>query len=120
MVMGKHALRRRTSTWILVIAVVLVLTSVIAGLLLFVRIPGGGDKVPGGSAAPCANRLRVVTAASFAPVLTALEPALGKGGDCVRLDVDLVEGRAAAGRAAQADVWIPDDGAWIVTAKRTT
>jgi hypothetical protein len=98
---------------------VLVLTAVSAGLVLFARSPGAGDSFPGVLPAPCANPLRVVTAASFAPVLTALEPALGKGADCVRLDVDLVEGRAAAGRAGQADVWIPDDGAWIGTAKST-
>ncbi len=65
-------------------------------------------------APPCPESLRVVTAASFAPALAALGPALSTGPDCLRLDVEVADGRAAAARVAEvaADVWIPDDGAW--------
>lgn len=63
---------------------------------------------------PCAATLRVVTASSFAPVLDRIAPALDSGADCVRLDISVVDGRAAIRHVADtgADVWIPDDAAW--------
>jgi hypothetical protein len=65
----------------------------------------------------CPTALRVVTAASYAPVVTGIGPALAAGPDCVRLDVTVADGRAAAARVAEvaADVWIPDDAAWAGT-----
>ena len=52
-----------------------------------------------------------MTAASFAPVVAGVAPALAEGPDCVRLEVAVADGRAAAGRLAEpaADLWIPDD-----------
>ena len=72
------------------------------------------DRGPAAVAQSCPTVLRVVTAASFAPVLTGVAPALAEGPDCVRLDVAVADGRAAAGRLAEpaADVWIPDDAGW--------
>ena len=45
--------------------------------------------------------MRVVTAASFAPVLTGVAPALAQGPDCVRLEVTVADGRTAAARVAE-------------------
>lgn len=56
------------------------------------------------TAAACPT-LRVVTARSFAPVLEALTP-------CGPLEVTVADGRGAAAKAADADLWIPDDAAW--------
>lgn len=68
----------------------------------------------------CAASVRVVTAASFAPVLDYLRPALSAGDNCLDVTVDVVDGRAAPARAAQldADLWIPDDAAWAASAGR--
>jgi hypothetical protein len=65
-------------------------------------------------AAQCPASMRIVTASSFAPVLTELAPTLESGDDCVHLDVSVADGRVAPQRVAdlQADVWIPDDAAW--------
>jgi hypothetical protein len=63
---------------------------------------------------PCATALRVVTAASYTPVVDGVAPALATGPDCVHLDVTVADGREATTRVAEvgADVWIPDDAAW--------
>jgi len=79
-----------------------------------------GDAAPpptGAAAAECPGALTVVTASSFAPVLTAVAPAVAKGPNCARLDVVTADGRAAAAEVAgrKADVWIPDDAAWAGT-----
>jgi hypothetical protein len=62
----------------------------------------------------CPTALRVVTAASYAPVLAGVAPALAQGPDCVRVEVTVADGRAATKRVAEtaADVWIPDDAGW--------
>jgi von Willebrand factor type A domain len=64
--------------------------------------------------APCATALRVVTAASYAPVVAGVAPALATGPECVHLEVTVADGREGTARVAEvgADVWIPDDGAW--------
>ena len=64
--------------------------------------------------APCATALRVVTAASYAPVVAGVAPALATGPGCVQVDVTVADGREATARVAEvgADVWIPDDAAW--------
>src|SRR5689334_19666690 len=49
----------------------------------------------------CASTVRVVTASSFAPVLEYLMPSLAAGPDCLRVNMDIVDGRAASARAAQ-------------------
>ena len=63
--------------------------------------------------------LRIVTARSFAPVLTQLAPLLAEGSDCVRLNVEAADGQAAEVLVSEsgADVWIPDDGAWAGVAR---
>jgi len=69
---------------------------------------------PGNVAQSCPAAVRVVTAASFAPVLTGVAPALAQGPDCVRLDVTVADGRTAVERVAEpgVDVWVPDDAGW--------
>src|SRR4029450_9288551 len=51
----------------------------------------------------------VVTSSSFAPVLEYLMPARASGDNCLRVNLDIVDGRAAPARAAQlnADVASP-------------
>jgi Bacterial extracellular solute-binding protein/von Willebrand factor type A domain len=68
---------------------------------------------------PCSRLLHVAATSSFAPVLAELAPTLETGESCLRLIVSVVEGRGAADRLTklQADVWIPDDAAWVTTAK---
>jgi hypothetical protein len=64
------------------------------------------------------TELRVLTAASYAPAIAAVEPRLRTGADCVQTLVTVADGRAAADRvkATKADVWIPDDTAWAADA----
>jgi von Willebrand factor type A domain len=66
----------------------------------------------------CETTLRVVTARSFAPALSALAPSLTTGDDCANLEVEVVDGRTAPAQVAEleAHVWIPDDAAWAETA----
>ena len=56
----------------------------------------------------------MVTAASYAPVVAGVAPALATGPGCVQVDVTVADGRVATTRVAEvgADVWIPDDAAW--------
>jgi Ca-activated chloride channel homolog len=122
--MGRHrsAGSRRGLLW--GAAAVLVVIGVISGVVAVVqRGPtrsGGGDR---GSSllagSTCDRTLRVVTATSFAPVLSALQPKLATGPHCVALDTVVVDGRAAADRVAEreADVWIPDDVSWAAVAR---
>ncbi|HKE50317.1 MAG TPA: VWA domain-containing protein [Actinomycetes bacterium] len=74
--------------------------------------------VPRASNSACESTLQIVTARSFAPVLTTLAPSLAAKRDCVRLDVVVADGRAAIDRVAElgADVWIPDDSSWVALA----
>jgi len=83
--------------------------AVVAATTLTVR---AGD--PANVAQACPAAVHVVTAASFAPVLTGVAPALAQGPDCVRLEVTVADGRTAAARVTEvgADVWIPDDAGW--------
>jgi hypothetical protein len=110
--MARHRTRRGSvpGRWALVALVVVGLT--VAAVVLGAR--GRVDAPVSAGPAACAAELRVVTSTSFAPALQALEPALAQGPDCVELDVVVADGRAAAARAVEvdADVWIPDDGAW--------
>jgi len=77
-----------------------------------------GGVAPVGPSGTCAQNLQIVTARSYAPVLTKLAPRLAADSDCVRLDVVVEDGRAAIGRMVQfgADVWIPDDASWTAVA----
>jgi hypothetical protein len=90
--------------------------AVAAALAVFRGSPSDAAYGVGGAA--CERAVKVVTATSFAPVLNAMAPVLDHGRDCVRLDVTTSDGRAAVRRVAEinADVWIPDDGAWVGSA----
>jgi hypothetical protein len=74
---------------------------------------------PLAAATGCERVLRVVTAASFAPVLRTVGETLAEGPDCVGLDAVVVDGREAADRVAEreADLWIPDDASWVTVAR---
>lgn len=97
--------------------------AVLAGVVALVR-PDDAAETTGTTesaqraSSQCDTVLRVVTARSFAPVLTSLARSLETGDDCVALEVETVEGRAAPAQVAEleADVWIPDDAAWAETA----
>jgi len=121
--MGRHrsgSVTTRGLLWIAA-AALMVLASVAAVLAVFDRpSPGPGDGDRSLLTAPdCARTLRVVTAASFAPVLDGVRPVLAEGPDCIALDAVVVDGRAAADRVAEreADVWIPDDASWAAAAR---
>jgi hypothetical protein len=88
------------------------LAAVAAAVALPARSAGSAAAVAAGPA--CARTLRVVTAASYAPVLAGVAPGLADGPDCVGLDVTVADGRGAAARVpgTGADVWIPDDASW--------
>jgi Bacterial extracellular solute-binding protein/von Willebrand factor type A domain len=131
--MGRHQSRRRRTFRPVVglRAGVVVLLGVAIGLGfrgLDVNLGGsGGDSGPSPRAVtptmtPCATSLRIMTASSFAPVLSRLAPALESAENCVRLEIEVVDGRAAAARVAElgAAVWIPDDMAWAAAAGSTT
>lgn len=117
--MGRHRSDGQRTRWLLVAAVtVLVLT---ASTLAAVVLRGSGRSADRGVAAPpaapagsCTRTLRAVTASSFAPVLTAAAAPLARAPDCVRVQVDVADGRAAVARVARpgTDVWIPDDASW--------
>jgi hypothetical protein len=86
---------------------------------LVVRLASARETVPT-AATPCVP-LKLVTASSYAPVLATLAPQLERGIDCLRLQVSVVDGRAAAQHIGElgADAWIPDDGAWANVASKT-
>jgi Bacterial extracellular solute-binding protein/von Willebrand factor type A domain len=122
--MGRHrsAGSRRGLLW--GAAAVLVVIGVVSGVVAVVqRGPTRSEAGRDGSAvlaeSTCDRTLRVVTASSFARVLSTLQPKLATGPDCVALDTVVVDGRAAADRVAEreADVWIPDDVSWAAVAR---
>jgi Ca-activated chloride channel homolog len=110
--MGKHVRRSSVGRWIVLAALLLGLPVLVAGGLLVVR----GDLGPAVSSAfaSCGQRLKVVAATSYAPVLNTIAPALAEDDPCVRLEVIVADGRSAPQLVAgtDADLWIPDDGAW--------
>jgi len=128
--MGRHRSSPYAAWWFVAFAVA-VIACVSAAITLTVRQSGGDSGGLAGSnlggiehtapavAAPgCRRVVRVVTAASFAPVLASIAPGLASAADCVELQVTITDGRSAAGKVSQlgADVWIPDDTAWVATA----
>jgi hypothetical protein len=108
---ARHRARKRGSI-LLVAALLLAVVTMAAGAVALAR-----DRVDD-TTALCPTTMRVVTARSFAPVLRTLAPSLETGDDCARLEIDVVDGRAAPGQVAGLDahVWIPDDAAWAGTA----
>lgn len=119
--MARHRARKRRSFR----AVAALLLVVVAASGAVAALALSGDDVIGGivdsdgpSPSPCAQTLTVVTASSYEPVLTDLAGALESGEDCVRLEITVADGRAAAAEVAEvgAHVWIPDDISWAGSA----
>jgi hypothetical protein len=116
--MGRHSPKSSTAYPIIVAAGVIVVVMLLA---IAATVYARRDATPTETAdSRCNQTVRVVTASSFAPVLEYLMPALATGDNCLRVNIDIVDGRAAPARAAQlnADVWIPDDSAWQGVATR--
>ena len=109
--MARHSAPRRPAPrWVLPVLLTLGLG---AGAVV-VAVQGRPDDSDRAAASACGTTVRVVAAASFAPVLSAVQPAVADGPDCARLDVVVADGRGAAQQAVDdaAHVWIPDDAAW--------
>jgi hypothetical protein len=117
--MAKHRAGRIADRWLLtVIGVLAVIGLVLAGAyVLRDKPPSDGDDIVA-APTPCSRSVRVVTATSFAPVLSAAAARLEADDACVKLDVTIADGRAAVQRVADvdADLWIPDDGSWAGSA----
>jgi hypothetical protein len=111
--MGRHRVSRHLHIGWLVPLLAIVL---VGGGTAVAKLSASRDASPPPPARPaaCPDRLTVVAASSFVPVLTALAPSLADGPNCAVLDVAAADGRAAAAEVARrnADVWIPDDAAW--------
>ncbi|MEV4618889.1 VWA domain-containing protein [Asanoa sp. NPDC049573] len=114
--MGKHAARTGVARWTVFAFLLLGLPALVAAGLIVVR--GDGWSALSSGDAACDRKLKVVTAASFAPVLSALSARLAKTDTCVRMDIVVADGRAAPDTVRQtgADLWIPDDTSWVGTA----
>jgi hypothetical protein len=128
---GRHAAARQFNRrhWLLLIVGVLVVAAGAVTAFILSR-PGstGPDHHPrtaavppaqagsGGSTAAvaCRQRVRVVAASSYAPVLRQVAAGLTDGADCVDVQLRVADGRAAAGVVASTrpDVWIADDASW--------
>jgi hypothetical protein len=119
--MGKHSTHRTLKVGAAALAAGLLAASLLA--LTRDHPESDGDRAAGtaqgrgdgaGRAVACPRVLRAVTATSFAPVLAAVAPTLGRGENCVAITTDVADGRAAADRVRRGDVdvWIPDDGSW--------
>jgi hypothetical protein len=117
MSMAKHRADGATQRWAIPVLAVLGLAGLALAGFLAVLITSPDDQ-DGVSSASCERPVRVVTANSFAPVLSAMATRLSQDGDCLRLEVTAADGRGAVKKAAEvnADVWIPDDTAWSSTA----
>src|SRR5690349_1615175 len=105
--MGRHRPGRVTgASGLGTLAAIVVITALAVGATLYARRDPPAETAAG----RCPTNVRVVAAASFAPVIGYLKPALEAGDDCLGVTLDVVDGRAAPSRAAQlgADVWVPD------------
>jgi hypothetical protein len=116
--MGRHRPKGTTAYPVVFAAGIIVVVTLLAiAGVVYARRDGSPTET---ADSRCASTVRVVTASSFAPVLEYLMPSLATGPDCLRINMDIVDGRAASARAAQlgADVWIPDDAAWQASATK--
>jgi len=121
---GRHSGAVRRNPWgIAVLALIGIMTLAVTAVSFSLWRSGGADDAAGPAATTpppveCATPVKVVTAASFAPVLSALKPAIAVGPDCARLEIKVADGRNAARHIGHlgADVWIPDDTAWATVA----
>lgn len=115
--MARHsAPRRRAPRWVLPVLLALGLGAGVVVVAVQSRPDDSERTVSSGAsgASACGTQVRVVAAASFAPVLSAVQPAVAEGPDCARLDVVVADGREAAQQVVDgaAHAWIPDDAAW--------
>jgi hypothetical protein len=115
--MAKHRAGKGADRWILPAAGIIAAVGLIIGVAV-TRIDDSPQRAGNAAALGCDRPLRVVAASSFAPVLQAMAGEMAKGDDCVRVDVTAADGRSGIKRATElaADVWIPDDAAWIGSA----
>ncbi|MEV8513567.1 substrate-binding domain-containing protein [Dactylosporangium sp. NPDC051484] len=113
--MGKHQAGTRTLGAPLRGLVLLLAAGLVAGAGWYVLNDRDGGVEDG---ADCPTTLHVITASSFANVVSAAGRTLRAGEDCILIDTTSADGRPAAGQLSQAaaDVWIPDDAAWAALA----
>ena len=99
--MPQHRARKTYSRWRWLPAVAAL---VLVGAFAVVLTTAYAPRPPVNGACPA---LRIVTAASFAPILRTVAT-------CGPLEITVADGRGAAARAAavDADLWLPDDAAW--------
>ncbi|MET7421439.1 substrate-binding domain-containing protein [Dactylosporangium sp. NPDC005555] len=112
--MGKHKDGTRLIGAVLRGLVLLLAVGLVGGAGWYVVANNAAKGAEGG----CETTLRVVTASSFATVVSAAGRTLRGGSNCVLVDTTTSDGRPAAGQLSQsrADLWIPDDAAWDVIA----
>lgn len=122
--MARHRARKKRLIWVVAAALAVAGIAIAATAVALLRDPEPPPQTE--SAEPAepvevnvCTTLQIVTATSFAPVLTQLAPLLAEGSDCVRLNVEAADGQAAEVLVSEsgADVWIPDDGAWAGVAR---
>jgi Bacterial extracellular solute-binding protein/von Willebrand factor type A domain len=123
---GRHAAapspdRRR---WLALAVVALAAAAAVVATIAVTRPSASPDSrhglaAPSGSSAStstatCPQQLTVVTARSYAPVLTRVAAGLHSGSGCVGVKVSVADGQGAAAVVASsgADVWIADDASW--------
>jgi hypothetical protein len=114
--MGRHTRPGRTGRPVTgAVALVGALALGVVGTVAVVAVATRSEQTA--APPPCPTALRVVAAASYAPVLDGVAPALAGGPDCARLDVTVADGRTATARVHElaADMWIPDDAGWAGT-----
>jgi Ca-activated chloride channel homolog len=101
---------------IAVLAAVLVLLLVGAGLLWW----PSGDEAPAAQPAPekaaCDVRLRVAAAPEIAPVVLAAAKTVNGGADCGPVQVTAEQPAATASSKSGPDVWIPSSSLWLAVA----
>jgi Bacterial extracellular solute-binding protein/von Willebrand factor type A domain len=113
--MGRHTRPGRTGRP--VTGVVALVGALFLGVVGTVTVVASRSDRAVSAPPPCPTTLRVVAAASYAPILDRIAPAVAEGSDCARLEVTVADGRGATTRVAElpADVWIPDDAGWAGT-----
>ncbi len=111
--MGRHKPARPVPSWLITAAVTVAVAALVVATVFMTRQGDAKTGSAGTFAAPCERTVRVATTSSFTPVLDALASRLARGPDCVQVEIQPAEGRGATSRVGQADVWIPDDTAWV-------
>jgi hypothetical protein len=109
--MGKHQVGSRSLGAAMRALVLLIAVGLVGAAGWYVLHDKVGNAEDG---TDCHTTLHVLTASSFANVVSAAGRTLRSGADCILVDTTSADGRPAAGQLSQinADVWIPDDAAW--------